>query len=124
MFVVGLRGSVVAIFAQPSREQAERVVPERVDLHRFATTRCDDPVPHLRIHPGELITFFALYEQAVVWIDVNVEPRSTQMMFGDVDQNRQKKLQRGAIGGALKITAERVKEPKRCIGGIVSTFLR
>ena len=44
-------------------------------------------------------------------------------MFGDVDQDRQKKLQRGVIGSALKVAAESVKEPKCCVRGIVSAFL-
>src|SRR2546428_7591003 len=83
VLVVSFRGSLVAIFAQPIRQQAKRVIPERVYLHCFAATRGDDPIAHLGVHPGELITFLALHEQAVVWIDVNVEAGAAQMMFGD-----------------------------------------
>src|SRR5260370_22202763 len=123
VLVVSFRGVLIAIFAEPIRQQAKRVVPERVNLHCFAATRGDDPSAHLGVHPGELITFLALHEQAVAWIDMNVEARAAQMMFDDLDQDGQKKLQRGPIGSALKITAESVKEPKCCVRGIVSPFL-
>src|SRR5205814_3941654 len=88
-----------------------------------ATTRSDNPVTHLGVHPSELITFFALHEQAVVWVDMNVEPRAAQMMFDDVDQRRQKKLQCRAVGGSLEIPVQRVEEPKRRVGGVVFAFL-
>src|SRR2546427_5717965 len=111
-FVVAFRRSLFVIFAQPIREQTECVVPKGVDLHRLAATRSDDPVPHLRVHPGKLITFLALREQAVVWIDMDVESRSAQMMFGDVDQRGQKKFQCCAVGGSLEIAVQCVQEPK------------
>src|SRR3954467_10745482 len=53
---------------EPARQQFERVIPERVNLDRFAPTRRDDPVAHFRVHPGELHPFLALHEQAVVRI--------------------------------------------------------
>jgi len=87
-----LRGRVVADFAQPIREQAEGVVPKRIDLHCLSSARSDDPIVHLRIHPRKLILVLALREQAVVWINVNIIFRAVQMMFGDVGQRREKKF--------------------------------
>ena len=63
------REGVVAFFPQPPGQQRQRVVPERVDLHRLAAPRRDDPVVHLRIHPGELVAFLPLPDQAVRGID-------------------------------------------------------
>ena len=56
--------------------QPQRVVPERVDLHRFAAARSDDPAIHFRIHPGELIALRALAQQAIRWIDADAEARA------------------------------------------------
>ena len=44
-------------------------------------------------------------------------------MFGNVGQCRQKKLERCAVGGALKVAAERVKEPKRRVCRVIFPFL-
>src|SRR5438045_9550115 len=54
---------------------------------------------------------------------MNVEPRAAQMMFDDVDQRRQKKLQWRAVGRSLEITIQRVEEPKRRVGGVIFAFL-
>ena len=47
--------SSVAELADPPVQQAQRVVPERVDLHGLAAPRRHDPVVDLRVHPRELI---------------------------------------------------------------------
>ena len=44
---------------------AQRVVPERLDLHRLAGPRRHHPVAHLGIHPGELHARLAGAQQAV-----------------------------------------------------------
>src|SRR5689334_15499553 len=47
-------------FTRPIREQAERVVPKRIDFDCLAATWSNNPIPHLCVHPGQLITFLAL----------------------------------------------------------------
>ncbi len=39
----------------PLGEQTQRVVPERIDLHRLAAPWRHHPITDFRIHPGELI---------------------------------------------------------------------
>src|SRR5262245_52909773 len=89
-FLVTSRGSFIVGFAQPICEQAERIVPKRVDLDGLSAARCNNPVAHFRIHPGKLVAFLTLREQAVIRIDMNIEPSAADMMLGDVDQRRQK----------------------------------
>src|SRR5256712_2632602 len=59
-----------------ARHRAQRVVPEGVDLDRLARTRRDDPVAHLRVHPGELHTRLAGREQPVVRVLLDAVPRT------------------------------------------------
>src|SRR5260370_1795844 len=115
MFLVKLRGSFVAALAQPTGKQAKGVVPKRVDLDCFSAARGDYPIAHLRIHPGELISFLALREQTVGSIDMNIKFCSAQMMLGEVDQNSQKMLQGVAVVSACQITTERAKKPQACV---------
>src|ERR1700737_2272721 len=122
MFLVLVRGRFVTYLPQPLREQLERIVPKRIDLDRLTAARCHNPIAHLRVHPGEGIAFFALREQTVGWIDMNIELRATQMAFDDVDQRRQEQFESGAIVRRFQITVERMKEPKRRVGGVIFPF--
>src|SRR6266446_424855 len=97
-------------------------MPKRVDLDGFSAARCDNPIAHLGIHPGELVTLLTLHQETVVWIDMDIKLRATQMMVDDIDQARQKLLQGVAIFRGLEITAKRVKEPKGSIGGVIFSF--
>jgi len=114
-----LRGAVIIHLSEPLGKQLERVVPKRVDFYRFTATRGDDPVAHFRVHPGKLITFFALREQPVVGIDVNVEFGSGEVTIGNIDQSRQKQGQGPPILRHFNITMKRVKKPKRRVGRMV-----
>ncbi len=81
--LAGLPGGVfLAFLAEPVFEQAQRIVPERVDFDGFAAARGDDPAVHFRIHPGELIALRALAQQAVRGIDADAEARAAQMVLG------------------------------------------
>src|SRR5262249_34939497 len=67
-------GRLVSLFlAQPTLEQAEGVVPQRVDLDRLAAPRGHHPIAALRIHPRQLIPFLPLAEQPVG--RVNADPK-------------------------------------------------
>ncbi len=64
------RGSTSGIGLGPALGEAaadaKRVQPERLDLDRLPDPRCDDPVAHLGVHPGELDAGLACREQPVV----------------------------------------------------------
>ena len=60
--VVDLVGAVVGVLAQFRRKMFhdfERVVPQRVDLDRFADPGRHYPVADLGVHPGQLHSLFA-----------------------------------------------------------------
>ena len=61
-------------------------------------------------------------EQAISWINVNIELRSTQVVLDDVDQNWEQKSKRNAIVCLFEIAIERVEEPERRVSGIISPF--
>src|SRR3989442_1126948 len=65
----------------------ERVVPEGVDLDRFADPRRHHPVAHLRVHPGELDPGLARREQAVRGILPDSAAPSRAMPAGDLLQH-------------------------------------
>ena len=77
---------VVPALAHPALEQAERVVPERVDLDRLAAPRRHHPAVALGVHPGELVALGALAEQAVRRVDADAEARAAQVVVDDVDR--------------------------------------
>jgi hypothetical protein len=60
-----IKGFVSAQSTQPIRQQAERVVPERIDLDRLAAARSHHPIADLRIHPGQRVTLRPLGEEPV-----------------------------------------------------------
>src|SRR5215217_9693145 len=72
--------------ANPLLEQSQRIEPERVDLDRLSTPRCDDPVVHLRIHPGQLVARFPLAQQAVGGIYADPEPRAGHVTTDDIGE--------------------------------------
>src|SRR5688572_20326311 len=50
----------ISFLFEPGLEQAQRVVPKRIDLDRLSSPRSDNPISDLRIHPGQLITVLPL----------------------------------------------------------------
>ena len=78
----------VAVLVGPLFHQLQRVVPQRVDLHRLAAPRRDDPVVDLRVHPRELIALRALRQQAVLRVDVNAEMRAAHVAVDDALESR------------------------------------
>src|SRR5947209_19121277 len=79
-----LRRLLAAGLARPAFEQAERVVPERVDLDGLAAPRRHDPAVALRVHPRQLIAFRALHEQTVPRVDVDAEASPFEVTLYDV----------------------------------------
>src|SRR5207244_9124789 len=81
------------------------------------------PIAHLRVHPGELITFHALCEKAVARIDMNVEASAPQMILRDIDQDPQQQMQSGPIVCVMQVATKRVKKPQSGVGGMIKPFL-
>src|SRR5947209_5707469 len=71
---------------EPVSHEAQRVIPQCVDLHRLAPPGRHDPVANLGIHPGELIAWLSLPEQTVRWINANAEASAAQVEFDDLLQ--------------------------------------
>src|SRR5437773_5469906 len=99
------------------------VVPEGVDFDCLSASGSYDPVADLRIHPGKLITFFALLQQAVGWIQPDTESSAANLMLDDVDQLRKQKLQRVAVTGCREISFNGMKVPQGGIRRVVQTLL-
>ena len=118
------RGRLVALLlAYPALEQAQRVVPERIDLHGLAAPRRHHPVADLGVHPGELIAVLALAQQAVVRIDADAEARAAQMVLDDVAQLGQQQLAACARSSVyVEVAVERVEEPERGVGGVIQAL--
>src|SRR5271169_6777374 len=102
-------GFGVLCFTQPIRQQAERVVPERVDLDRLAAARGHHPIADFRIHPGERVTLRTLGEEPVMRVDLDAETGAIEMMPYDVLQDRQKELQGRLVLAMLDIAVQRMK---------------
>ena len=64
-----LCGLVSLLFAYPAFEQAQGVIPEGIDLDRFAAPRRHHPITDFGIHPGQLIALLPLAQQAILRID-------------------------------------------------------
>ena len=107
------------MFLTPIGEQAQRVVPERVDLDGFTAPRRHDPVADLGIHPGQLKARSALPQQAVVRIDADAEPRAGEVVLDDIDELRQQRVEQRAVARRREITIERVEQPQRRVGRVV-----
>ena len=116
-------GSLTLLLRDPAGQQAERVVPEGVDLDGLATARRHDPVVHLGIHPGELIPLGALAEQPISGIDADAEARAAQVVVDDVAQDREQQLERRTVVGRDEVAVERVEEPERRVGRVIEAFL-
>jgi hypothetical protein len=104
-----MRGA--AELLRPRLQQAERVVPQGVELHRLAAARRDHPVADLGVHPRQLVPLFTLREQAVGRIDADAEARPAQVMLDDVDEDRQEQPQRLVIAGREPVALHCVEEP-------------
>src|SRR4029450_12552131 len=108
----------------PTLNQTERIEPERVDLHRLASPRCDDPIVDFRVHPGELISIGPLTQKAVVLINTNTEARAFDVASDDLDEGRQQQAECVVILRDPHVTINRVKNPQRRIGRVIEAFAR
>src|SRR5207253_2737267 len=119
----GIHRSVAPLLLQPALEQTQRIVPEGIDLHRFATSRRHHPSVDLRVHPRELITLSALHEQAVARLDMNAEVRALSMVLDDPLESRKHTKQRSAIVRDADVASKSMKEPERRVRGVIQPFV-
>src|SRR5262245_31642484 len=104
---------------RPLREEAQRVVPERVDLDGLAAPWRDDPPVAFRVHPRELIALGALDEEPVFRIDVNAEASAFEMAAHDLGQLRPERIERLLVCCRLEVAIDGVKEPERRVCRVV-----
>src|SRR5262249_16744861 len=102
--------------------RAERVVPECVDFDGLARTRGDDPVPHPRIHPGELDTRLT-GSQETVRIFLDPVTRALTMEPHDLLEHRKQLLEEPIVVCRGVIGADRLDIPERCIHRVVLGLL-
>src|SRR4051794_19499713 len=108
--------------SQPAFQEAESVVPERVDLNRFATPRRHHPIVNFGVHPCELIAFLSLDQEVVSRVHMNVEASSTKVVADDVEQVGNQLLKQVLIVHMLQITMDSMKEPERGIRRVIQTL--
>ena len=107
---------------RPTGDEAKRVVPERVDLHRLASPRRDDPAVHLCIHPGELVALGALANQPVGGVHTDAEQRALRVGVDDRLHHRQQLHHQIVVAGRETIPLHGVKEPERRVGRVIEPF--
>ena len=118
--LVGLR---VLHFAQPIRQQPERVIPQGIDLDRLAAAWGHHPIAGFGIHPGQRVTFLPLGDEPVTRVDLDAEAGAFEVMPYDVREDWQKELQGRLVPAMLDIAVQRVKEPQRRIGGVIEALV-
>ncbi len=119
---VGIPVVLAPSHAQPAFQEPQRIVPEGVDLHRLAPPRRDDPIADLGVHPGKLVSLFALAQQPVAGIDADAKPRTREVGIGDLEQTRQEDRQTLAVVGPLHVAIKRVKKPERGVRRMVQAI--
>src|SRR4051812_29951567 len=108
--------------AQPLLRETQGVVPEGVDLHCLTAARCYDPPVNLRVHPGKLVPFGSLPQQAVVRIYTDSKVRPLQVMVNDLQHLRQQDLQCFAVATGDHVSLKRMEIPKCCVSGVVQAL--
>ena len=98
--------------------EAQRVVPERLNLHRLTAPRRDDPSIHLRIHPGELIALCRCGDQTIL-VHVDAEVRSAHMMLDDRFENRKQVFENRGIAADRHVARDRMEVPQRRIDRVI-----
>jgi len=96
------------------------VVPEGVDLDRLARAGCDDPVIHLRVHPGQLHRRLAGREQSVARILPDPVPRAGAVKSDDLLERRVEIFEESVVVVRGRVVcANRLEVPERRIDGVV-----
>ena len=69
--------NIIPTFIPPGKflHDLQRIIPERIDLHRFSVARGGNPVTDTHVHPGDLVKSASGVDQPVVF-HINAEIRS------------------------------------------------
>ncbi len=106
-------------------EQAQRVVPERVDLDGLAVARGGDDAFVLHIHPGQLRGLVAGANQTVGRIDADVEAGPLPVAFDDRLARRPENALVGvAVLRCRQVRMRGVDEPEARIDRVVARLVR
>ena len=87
------------------RHDAQRIIPEGVNLHRLADAGRDHPIIHFGIHPGKLHARFSGKQQTVRLIHVNVVACAAHVPFNNILQDGEQIAQQGVIAGNSVVSA-------------------
>ena len=98
---------------------AQRVVPQRLNLHRLADARRHYPVADFGVHPGELHARFAGSQQPVAFFHVDAVARSLHVPLDDLQQHRIKLPGNGQVGCGFGVGAYSFEIPERGIHRVV-----
>ena len=101
------------------RHDAQRVVPQRVDLHRLADPRGHHPISNLGVHPGELHAVLAGPQQTIRGVHFDTVTRAAPVPGDHVGKHGKRHAQRCHIAGRRDIGAPGLEEPQRGVGGVV-----
>src|SRR5260370_16294400 len=113
----------LSLLLQPLLHVTERVVPQRINFHRFASARRDHPLFNLRVHPCELVSFRTLPQQSVIGIYTDSEIRAAQVVLDDRLQLRKYLWKKNLVARSRQISGDSMKKPQRCIGRVVQTLV-
>src|SRR5262249_45241816 len=109
--------------AYPAFQQAQGVIPERIDLHCLAPPWRDHPIADLGVHPGQLIALLPLAQQTILWIHPNAEVRAAQMVLDNVEQLRNHESERSLISRYVEIAIQGMEKPQGGIGRMIEALL-
>src|SRR5690349_5268100 len=95
--------SRVAELVRKIAQNAERVVPERLNLDGFARPGSNNPVADLSVHPGELDAGFTTRQKAIA-VETNAITSTSSMPLDDFLQLRIKsRTDKVVIAGVLQV---------------------
>lgn len=113
-------GGLVVPAGEEAGDGAQGVVPEGVDLDRFADAGGDDPIADLGIHPGELNAGLARAEETIGGIDADAVARAGKVVFDDLVQRREQVLDQSVVAGGGVAGADGEDVPEGGVGGVVA----
>src|SRR5262249_51347421 len=113
---------IASLALHPLLHQAQRVVPQSIDLDRFPTPWGDHQVADFCIHPGQLVSRGALSVKTIRGIDSDTKASASLMESDDLLEPRKQALQRVAIPAHIDVTFRRMEEPKRRVRRVIKTL--
>src|SRR5262249_41999605 len=108
---VAFRTFLIPSLVHPFLHEAQCVVPKSVDLNGLAAPRCDDQIAHLCVHPGQLVSGRALYEEAIGGIDSDAEASTVLVQIDDLLETRKQAFECVAVSARLDVALRGMEEP-------------